>query len=409
MTEAQLRFLAQRSRMQYEYVDRELRVRGTNPPFWRLIGLPVPDLSVPLGDVFPEFIGLEEETAMILSEGIGEVAIPLVNRFLTGGDPEGIYVDVTLLAHPNFAPGLVLLIEDITAQSLHQRRLLQSRNENKLLQDKLRRRSRRLRATAERLAEAERVLRDRNEELERLNEKIRDHTHSLEHAVRLRTEALRRTRLEVIHRLALAAEIRDPQARGHIARMSRYSAMIAARIGMTEADREMVYQASLLHDMGKIAIPDRILQKPGPLLPEEMEIMRKHSGYGAELLGGSGWDFMRAASTIARTHHERWDGTGYPDGLSGTGIPLVGRICAVADVFDALTMERAYKKAWSVDDAAAEIGRQSGRAFDPDVARAFLSILPDIQRVHAQGHGGETDLEYLEDEEAAPDPARPAP
>ena len=353
--------------VQHELVSADLTLACTNPGFWTLIGEVPPTGRISVFEVMPELFGLEEEIALILAEGTGEVTLPCVTRAASEYGAEGTYLDIALIADAAVAPCLLLIATDVTNQSVQQRGLMQSRNENALLQEKL----------------------------TQMNERIREHSHSLELAVSQRTRELRETRLEIIRRLALAAESRDPLARGHLSRMSRYSAMIAEQIGVEESERQIIYHASLLHDVGKIAIPDRILQKPGPLSTEELTEMRRHTIYGADILGGSTWEFMRAAVTIALTHHERWDGQGYPNGLKGLEIPLFGRICAVADVFDALTMKRPYKAAWSVDEAAAFVAKQSGSAFQPLMAEAFADILPDVRRAQAQDGSEESSLEEL--------------
>jgi putative two-component system response regulator len=148
---------------------------------------------------------------------------------------------------------------------------------------------------------------------------------------------------------------------------------------MPESELALLRQAAPLHDVGKIAIPDRILLKPGRLTAEEFEEMRTHTTLGAEMLARPGFPLLEMAAEIALTHHERWDGSGYPAGLAGGDIPLVGRIVAVADVFDALTNERPYKDAWPLADAVAEIRDQSHLQFDPAVVDAFLAVLPELQ------------------------------
>jgi putative two-component system response regulator len=143
---------------------------------------------------------------------------------------------------------------------------------------------------------------------------------------------------------------------------------------MDADEAELLRHASAMHDVGKIAIPDTILRKPGPLTAEEWEVMKRHTTIGGDLLAGSRSPLVQMGEVIARTHHERWDGSGYPAGLAGEDIPLVGRICAVCDVFDALTSPRPYKHAWTVDDALTEIAAQSGRHFDPRLA----ALLPGV-------------------------------
>lgn len=200
----------------------------------------------------------------------------------------------------------------------------------------------------------------------------------LDAKVRERTRELRESRLDVVRRLGYAAECRDTDTGQHIVRMSRYCACLARAMGMSDEECDLVMATSPLHDVGKIAIADKILLKAGPLTPEEFAVMKTHASIGAEILAGGNSSFLKMAEEIARTHHERWDGKGYPDGLKGDQIPLVGRICAVCDVFDALTSERPYKKAWTVDDALREIRKLGGTYFDPGVVDVFVAIFPDI-------------------------------
>jgi response regulator RpfG family c-di-GMP phosphodiesterase len=198
----------------------------------------------------------------------------------------------------------------------------------------------------------------------------------LERMVQERTLELHRTQLEVISRLAHATESRDEETGRHVARMSTLAHRLGLALGLGAEQAGLLRSAAPLHDIGKIGIPDRILLKPGPLDPDEWKIMKTHTTLGAEILAGSDSPLVQMAETIALTHHERWDGGGYPQGLAGEEIPLVGRICAVCDVFDALTSERPYKAAWSVDSALEEIRSERGRQFDPRVVAAFLELVP---------------------------------
>jgi HD-GYP domain-containing protein (c-di-GMP phosphodiesterase class II) len=186
------------------------------------------------------------------------------------------------------------------------------------------------------------------------------------------------SQLQVIQRLALAAEYRDDETGQHTRRVGELSTRIGEALGMPDDQLVLMRQAAPLHDVGKIAIPDSILLKPGPLEPAEFEQMKIHTTRGAAMLSGRGFALLEMAETIALTHHERWEGSGYPSGLSGTAIPLVGRIVAVADVFDALTHARPYKEAWTEADAVTEISAQSGCQFDPEIVKAFLRVLPDL-------------------------------
>jgi CHASE2 domain-containing sensor protein len=204
----------------------------------------------------------------------------------------------------------------------------------------------------------------------------------LEQEIRIRTAELHATELEVIQRLGHAVESRDEETGDHIGRMSQLCYRLALAAGLEAETAEIVRHASAMHDVGKIAIPDAILRKPAKLTAGEWEIMKSHTTIGAELLAGSRSPLVQMGEVIARTHHERWDGSGYPAGLAGEHIPLVGRICAVADVFDALISVRPYKRAWSVEEALAEIGRQSGQHFDPRIAALLLTMGPELQREH---------------------------
>jgi HD-GYP domain-containing protein (c-di-GMP phosphodiesterase class II) len=202
-------------------------------------------------------------------------------------------------------------------------------------------------------------------------EELARHNRELEMRVRERTEELRQTHLEVIRRLAQAAEWRDDNTGLHITRMSRLVYRLARRAGLDDDAAEMLMHASTMHDIGKIGIPDRILLKPGPLEPAEWEHMKTHTMIGAQLLTGSRAPTIQLAEMIARTHHERWDGSGYPAGLAGEEIPLPARICSICDVFDALVSERPYKSAWPVAKALDEIRSLSGSAFDPRLVELF--------------------------------------
>jgi response regulator RpfG family c-di-GMP phosphodiesterase len=212
-------------------------------------------------------------------------------------------------------------------------------------------------------------------------EELARHNRALEDTVRERTEELRRTHLEIVRRLAQAAEWHDDTTGRHISNMSKLAQRIALAAGMDRTRAEMLLQASALHDIGKIGIPDRVLLKPGKLDAEEWELMKTHTTIGAQLLAGSRSEVVQMAESIALTHHERWDGSGYPNGVAGEAIPFESRICTIADVFDALISERPYKKAWPVEEALAEIERMSGGAFEPRLVEVFLrEVAPELAR-----------------------------
>ncbi|MBF0462561.1 MAG: response regulator [Magnetococcales bacterium] len=196
-----------------------------------------------------------------------------------------------------------------------------------------------------------------------------------------RESALLRARLEIVRRLGWAAEYRDNETGQHILRMSQYAVLLGRAIGLSAHDQELLLNAAPMHDVGKIGIPDSILLKPGKLTTDEFSVMQTHTVLGGKLLDEEPSLLLRTAYLIALAHHERWDGKGYPFGLEQDDIPLMGRICSLADVFDALTSKRPYKEAWSVAQAVEEISRCSGTAFDPRLVQAFLDILPEIVQV----------------------------
>jgi PAS domain S-box-containing protein/putative nucleotidyltransferase with HDIG domain len=202
-------------------------------------------------------------------------------------------------------------------------------------------------------------------------EQMAKHAELLEEKVRERTRELEDARAKTLRRLALAAEYRDDDTFEHTARVGATAAQIATELGFERTEIEILRLAAPLHDVGKIGVPDSILLKPGKLTAEEFEVMQAHTVLGARLLTGSGSPVLQMGTVIAESHHERWDGRGYPHGLVGDDIPLVGRIVAVADVFDALTHERPYKAAWPAEEAIEEIESQAGRQFDPEVVAAF--------------------------------------
>jgi len=189
---------------------------------------------------------------------------------------------------------------------------------------------------------------------------------------------------ETVFRLCKAAEYRDPETGAHILRMAHYSQLIARGLGLPVADQDLLLEAAPMHDIGKVGIADKILLKPGRLDAEEFEIMKQHAVYGYELLQGSSSLVLQAGAEIARGHHEKFDGTGYPLGISGTDIPIFSRIVAVADVFDALTSERPYKSAWTLEAAVDFLVKGSGSHFDPDCVQAFLDAWDDAMAIRSR-------------------------
>jgi len=202
------------------------------------------------------------------------------------------------------------------------------------------------------------------------------------------TSEIRQREHETLLRLAKAGEYRDEETGNHVIRMARYSRLIAEQLGLAEEECEAIELAAPMHDIGKIGIPDSILLKKGRLNEDEWHIMRKHPVYGAEIIGAHDSALMNMAQEIALSHHEKWDGSGYPNGLEGEAIPLSGRIIAIADVFDALTTERPYKQAWSVEDAVQLIDEGAGTHFDPQLIPILHSALPeflDIRERYEEG------------------------
>lgn len=211
----------------------------------------------------------------------------------------------------------------------------------------------------------------------------------LDEKVRERTAQLRATQLEVVQRLSQASESRDNETGMHIERMSHIAGALALAAGMRPADAEELRHAAVLHDIGKLGVPDYVLLKEGRLTDEEREIMKMHTIEGAGILAGSESPLLRLGEVIARSHHEHWDGGGYPLGTAGEDIPLAGRICAIADVFDALVSVRRYKTGWPLERALEEFRAQSGRQFDPRLVRIFLGIAPRLYEELGYAHDDE--------------------
>ena len=234
-------------------------------------------------------------------------------------------------------------------------------------------------------------------------DRIKSHAWELEREVAIRTAELAQAHREVIQCLAKVGEFRDNETGNHVLRVGRYAAVIARRLGMDGEFVARIQQAAALHDIGKVGIPDAVLLKPGKLDEVERQRMQLHCGLGRSVCASASenaeWEFpshtaagrsiansgtspiLRMAATITYTHHEKWDGTGYPDGLRGEAIPIEGRITGVADVFDALTTERPYKRAFSVEESLAIMNEQRGRHFDPQVLDAFLEAIDQIADV----------------------------
>ncbi|GHC80208.1 two-component system response regulator [Pseudorhodoferax aquiterrae] len=211
------------------------------------------------------------------------------------------------------------------------------------------------------------------------------------HLSLVRMDELKASRLEIVQRLGRAAEYKDNETGQHVLRMSHYAQALALALGFDARDAEDLLHAAPMHDVGKIGIPDHILRKPGQLTPEEWAVMRTHASIGADIIGQHESGVLHIAAKIARSHHEKWDGSGYPDRLAGEAIALEARIIAIADVFDALTSVRPYKPAWSVDDAVALLEREAGKQFDPALVPVFIGILPQLLAIRERFADAPTD------------------
>lgn len=198
------------------------------------------------------------------------------------------------------------------------------------------------------------------------------------HLSLVQADVLKETQVDLIQRLGRAAEYKDNETGMHVLRMSHYSYVLAIAAGIDEISANELMLAAQMHDLGKIAIPDNILLKPGRLDEGEFKMMKAHAQIGADILSNPRSPLVALARSIAIAHHEKWDGSGYPKGLKGKEIPLEGRIAAIADVFDALTSERPYKQAWSVDEAIALLQSEVGKHFDPELVPLFVQALPEV-------------------------------
>lgn len=229
-----------------------------------------------------------------------------------------------------------------------------------------------------------------------LHRELRRHNETLEEKVRERTQELAEAQVEILRRLAVAAEYRDDITGQHAERVGVMSALLAQELGLHREEVKLIRRAAPLHDVGKIGIPDSILMKPGPLTPAEFEVMKGHTHIGARILSGSQYSLLEIARRIADSHHERWDGEGYTPGVQGDEIPLVGRIVAVADVYDSLTHRRPYKEAFPKELAVERVRSKRGRHFDPRIVEAFDALLDRglIGELDEMSRGLEPDLLY---------------
>ena len=251
--------------------------------------------------------------------------------------------------------------------------------------------------------------------LKETNDELKRYSRELEETVAKRTGALRRAlesmvetqrllreaNLETIQSLVVAAEFKDRDTAGHIQRMSHLSSMLARKLRLPPGEIELILNASPMHDIGKIGTPEDILLKPGKLTENEFKTIKEHPIYGSQILSRSRSDLLKTGKIIALTHHEKWDGSGYPHGLAGENIPLYGRICAVADVFDALTSERPYKEAFSNEEAVNFLLESSGKNFDPHLVELFLGNMNEVEEIQKKMKTASIiDINEIEDEKS---------
>ena len=235
---------------------------------------------------------------------------------------------------------------------------------------------------------------------DRLQKMVKDRTKELWTALsdlERSREELRLAQEETVHRLSIAAEFRDDETSKHITRMSRYCELLAAQVGWTGERATLIRLASVMHDIGKIGIPDDILRKPGKLTPDEYLFMQKHPMFGFKILANSNSELMTTAATIALTHHERMDGDGYPQALPAGRIPVIGRIAAIADVFDAVTTDRVYRKAYPLNEALDIMRAGRGSQFDPELLDMFFALMDQILRIKQQAEDVATEIKVSDE------------
>ncbi len=343
----------------FEIIDNSGNIIPSRHQFWNWAGIDMPEEPVDMYEVFYELVGREQEINELLLANTSDTDAKAVQ--VMGIKRGNRYVNLSVL------PGTIVL-QDVSDEMRDKLAVVQAKNNAAILEEQLK---------------------ERNTQLEKANLKlddflrtIRSHNHDLDIKVKQRTSELYKSRLSVISMLARVAEFRDTDTGMHTFRIGQSSVMIGRLLNMDDRPSEHLFYASLLHDIGKIGIPDSILLKPGRLSPEENTIMKTHTTIGAEILDKQGHPIFETARQVALSHHERWDGKGYPQGLAGKEIPIVGRICAVVDVFDALISKRPYKEAWPVERALEEIKALSGSHFDPEVVEAFFQVAPDIVQLH---------------------------
>jgi putative two-component system response regulator len=329
-------------------------------------------------------LGYETETAADGVEALAKLALGVDLVLVDGQMPnmDGFEVAKRIRATPGFEFLPIIMVTGLEGADEHRRALAVGINDfitKPIDRDVLHLRSRWLL------------------DLKSAHDRLGEHKASLERTVEVRTQALRdaleemtearrqiyRAHLDTIRRLTIAAEFKDVVTARHIERIGLYSGVLGAALDMSPGEVENLRHAAPLHDVGKLGIPDHVLLKPGKLDDSEWAVMRTHTTLGYEILEGSDSSVIRMGQKIARSHHERWDGSGYPEGLVGTAIPIEARICAVVDYFDALTMDRPYRQALDTQVVLGMMRKESGAHFDPDVLAAFFQNLPKITEIRS--------------------------
>lgn len=348
-------------------------LRGSSPDFWHYLREPLPSNPIDFFDVFPELIGRETDLEHLLITRDQVISIPSVRR-------DHCFFDLLIFSPSEEFNESIIVLRDISDDIEHRQAVQQKRNELSFLNKQI---------------EAKNIsLASARKDLDIILNEIRHKSHSQSIEILRTNKELHDSRLWFISTLARAAEFREQETGGHLYRIGRSCVLIGKELGLERNELEILFYASLLHDVGKIGIPDAVLLKPGPLTDEEWKIMRRHTKIGARLMSRS-HPLFDAARDVSLNHHEHWNGLGYPNGIKGETIPLVARICAVADVFDALISHRPYKKAWTFEDATNYVLERSEKQFDPKVIKAFTKVLPDIILLSKEQ---DEDLDELEPE-----------
>jgi len=356
---------------------------GENPP--RLLIVDDDERIRSLHARLAESLGFETELAADGVEALAKLALGVDLVLLDGQMPnmDGFEVAERIREMSQHAFLPIVMVTGLAGAHEHKRALEVGVNDfiNKPIdRDQLHLRSRWL-------LELKRAQDHLREERAKLEVTVERRTLALREALAEMTEARRqiqRAHLDTIKRLTVAAEFKDHDTGAHIERIGLYAGVVAEAIGMSPGESDTVRHAAPLHDVGKLGIPDHVLLKPGKLDESEWSIMRRHTTLGADLLSESESDIIRMGQVIARSHHERWDGNGYPDRIAGEEIPLAARICSVVDYFDALTMDRPYRPAVETDVVLGMMREASGAHFDPEVLEAFFRRLPDIRSIREE-------------------------